>query len=123
MAAFLTQGGRIGLLDEVCCTGSEAANRAEINALLAALGSKIQYAGWNVSSGVATMSSPMGAGVVGYNPTTFAYMTGGTAVATLNGLSMVVYEEVGGNRVPEPASLALVGLGLIGAAFARRKHA
>jgi hypothetical protein len=76
MATFLADGGRIGLLDEVCCSATEVADRAQINAMLAALGSSIEYAGWSASSGTATMSSPMGAGVVGYNPTTFAYMTG-----------------------------------------------
>ncbi|MES9958659.1 MAG: PEP-CTERM sorting domain-containing protein [Sedimenticola sp.] len=116
---FVSGGGSVAVIGEGPIYSTINANA---NAILSALGSAMSFLGVQ-SSGTPTIASdPLTAGVTSFSGGYTGSISGGTALVSYGQNVAVAYETVDG-EIPAPATLALMGLGLVGIGFARKTKA
>jgi hypothetical protein len=115
---FLGAGGTLGFLSEPTSLGSTPA----LNLFLSSLGSSMSFGAHQQISGLATINpSFLSVGVSSFQLNSFAEVIGGTAAFSLNGKAGVAFEALPNVSVPEPSTLAIFALGMIGLASRRFK--
>ncbi|MFT7573077.1 MAG: hypothetical protein ACI9JL_004136 [Paracoccaceae bacterium] len=122
LANYLIGGGEALYIAQV----ASGTLQTQYNNFLSGIGSSMSFlpTGGNTSgTEVIDTNTPYGTGVSLFELGGWTAMdvAGGTAVVTLNGAVGVAYETFA--QVPEPGALAILGIGLTGLGFARRKRA
>lgn len=118
IAAFVSNGGTVLAILEAA---ANSANLTGYNALLSGIGSTISYDGTRTTffdgDIVAEITSLGPLGV--YDCNACNHLSGGTAVYIGQGGPFVAFDDAA--SVPEPGTLALLGIGLFVMGLARRK--